>query len=104
MTTVARPARHTAHVAAPDDEMAICGRHWAIWQLNLVNFERGLSQTIEATIFPLGADGIPLMLGCLEFLAEPLPPVPTVDKAVTAETSAIYEFIDIGAGVPELSV
>ena len=84
----------------------ICSHPCGIWQLNPVHFERGFSQTVEATIFPLGpaSDGAPLMLGCLEFLAKSLAPVPTIDKAVTAETSAIYDFIDIGAGVPKLSV
>lgn len=98
----------------PDEQRAealeagrlICNHPCGIWQLNPVHFDRGISQIIEATIFPLGpgADGVPLMLGCLVFLQQTMQPVPAVDKAVNAETSAVYEFIDIGAGVPVLSV
>lgn len=98
------PAEQRAE--ALESARQICTRPCGIWQLNPVHYERGVSQMIEATIFPLGpaADGIPLMLGCLEFLPEQFPPVPTVDKAVTAETSAIYEFIDIGAGVGTIAL
>ena len=84
----------------------ICTRPCGIWQLNPVHFERGFAQVIEATIFPLGpgADGVPLMLGSLEFLRADLRPIPTVDKATVAETSAVYDFIDVGAGVPTLKL
>jgi hypothetical protein len=76
------------------------------WQLSPVVYERGFTQLVEVTIFPLGpnADGIPLMLGYLRFLPEKLNAVPPYDRAVSAETSKVYEFIDIGAGVPTLAL
>ena len=74
-----------------------------IWQLTPVIYERGFSQLVEVTTFPLGpgADGIPLLLGYLTFHYGPSDflLIPT-DRAVAAETSRIFEFIDIGAGVP----
>lgn len=92
------------HAEALEAARLICETPCGIWQLNPVHYERGFVQIIEATIFPLGAgaDGIPLMLGNLEFLAGPVKPIPSVDLAVVAETSKTFEFIDIGAGVPKL--
>jgi hypothetical protein len=75
------------------------------WQLSPVVYERGFTQLIEVTIFPLGpgADHIPLMLGYLKFLPGRLTAAAS-HRAVSAETSKIYKFIDIGAGVPTLIV
>jgi CheY-like chemotaxis protein len=76
------------------------------WQLSPIMYERGFTQLVEVTIFPLGSgsDGIPLMLGYLDFLPGKVTAVPLYDRAIAAETSKVYEFIDIGAGVPTLIV
>ena len=78
-----------------------------IWQLTPISYERGFSQFIEVTTFPLGpgADGVPLLVGFLAFhygTSDYL--VMPTDRAVSAETSRIFEFIDIGAGIPTLKV
>src|ERR1700760_752200 len=83
------PAQH--HAEALESARPICGRPCGIWQLTPVHYERGISQLIEATIFPLGstADGIPLMLGSLEFSPAP-GSYGELGKGVRAETSQIY--------------
>ena len=98
------PAEH--HAEAQESARLICGHPCGVWQLTPVHYERGHSQLIEATIFPLGpgADGIPLMLGSLEILPGISHRKTEAGKALSAETSKIYEFIDVGAGVPVLKV
>ena len=94
------------HAEALESARLICEHPCGIWQLTPVHYERGFSQLIEVTIFPLGAgaDQIPLMLGHLEFLTNnSLKPVER-GKGLSAETSQIYEFIDIGAGTPTLQI
>lgn len=90
------------HAEALEAARLICEVPCGIWQLNPIVYERGFVQLVEATIFPLGAgaDGIPLMLGNLEFLPGQTKLVNSVDVALNAETSRTFEFIDIGAGVP----
>ncbi len=98
------PAEH--HAEALESARLICNHPCGVWQLTPVHYERGYSQLIEATIFPLGpgADGIPLMLGSLEILPGMSPSKAVVGKAISAETSKTYEFIDVGAGVPTLQI
>jgi hypothetical protein len=94
------------HAEALESARLICEHPCGIWQLTPVHYERGFSQLIEVTIFPLGpgADQIPLMLGSLEFLTtNSIKPVQR-GKGLSAETSQIYEFIDIGAGTPSLQI
>ena len=84
----------------------LVGEHpCGIWQLTPINYDRGFSQLVEVTTFPLApaVDGIPLLIGYLTFHYGPSDFVvmPT-DRAVSAETSRIFRFIDIGAGVPLL--
>ncbi|MDE2075376.1 MAG: PAS domain-containing protein [Alphaproteobacteria bacterium] len=94
------------HAEALEAARLICTQPCGIWQINPVHYERGFTQLVEATIFPLGpgADSVPLMLGKLEFLGGPVELLPVVDKATSAETSSTFRFIDIGAGVPTLRV
>jgi hypothetical protein len=98
------PTEH--HAEALESARLICEHPCGIWQLTPVHYERGFSQLIEVTIFPLGAgaDGIPLMLGSLEFLPNDSHKATDRGKGLMAETSKIHEFIDIGAGVPTLSI
>jgi len=93
------PEQHTEALASA---RLICGHPCGIWQLNPVHYEGEYSQDVEATIFPLGptADGIPLMLGSLEYLKGAEHKAAAPGKGMSAETSSTYEFIDIGAGVP----
>jgi hypothetical protein len=94
------------HAEALESARLICEHPCGVWQLTPVHYERGFSQLIEATIFPLGAgaDGVPLMLCSLEFLATDNHKPGDLGKGLTAETSKVYEFIDIGAGVPTLTI
>jgi hypothetical protein len=82
----------------------ICEHPCGIWQLNPVGYANGSSRYIEATIFPLGPgdDDVPLMMLCFEFVEHKVSERDPVNKAVSVETSKIFEFIDIGAGVPNL--
>jgi hypothetical protein len=90
------PAEH--HAEALESARLICNHPCGIWQLTPVHYERGISQLIEVTIFPLGpgADGIPLMLGNLEFSNLTAGSQPDHGKGLRAETSRTYAFIDIG--------
>jgi hypothetical protein len=92
------------HAEALEAARLICTHPCGIWQLTPVHYDRGISQLIEATIFPLGpgADGVPLMLGYLEFA--PAAATGELGKGLAAETSQIFSFIDIGAGLPALVV
>jgi hypothetical protein len=94
------------HAEALESARLLSERPCGIWQLTPVHYERGFSQLIEATIFPLGPgpDGIPLMLGNLEFLPAHNQKAVDRGKGLSAETSKIYAFIDVGAGVPTLSL
>ncbi len=96
------PGKH--HAEALEAARLICSHPCGIWQLTPVHYDRGISQLIEATIFPLGpgVDGVPLMLGNLEFA--PAAVTAELGKGVSAETSQVYKFIDIGAGMPTLVV
>jgi hypothetical protein len=82
----------------------ICEHPCGIWQLNPIYYANGSSRYIEATIFPLGPgdDELPLMLLCFEFVEHKSVERNPADKAVSVETSKIFEFIDIGAGIPSL--
>src|SRR5579871_2251851 len=93
------------HAEALESARLICEHPCGIWQLTPVHYERGFSQLIEVTIFPLGpgADGIPLMLGSLEFLTTNNLKRVELGKGLSAETSQVFEFIDIGAGTPTRS-
>lgn len=94
------------HAESLESARLICEHPCGIWQLNPVHYERGFSQIVEATIFPLrtGAGRVSLMLGVLEFLDGPVRPIPLLDKAMTVDTAPHYGFIDIGAGIPTLSL
>lgn len=94
------------HAEALESARLICEHPCGIWQLTPVHYERGFSQLIEVTIFPLGpgTDGIPLMLGSLEFLPTSSQKPVNRGKGLSAETSRVYDFIDIGAGKPVLSL
>ena len=94
------PPEH--HAEALESARLICEHPCGVWQLTPVHYERGFSQRIEVTIFPLGraGDGTPLMLGYLEFLpSDRVGPI-LRGKGLSAETSKDFAFIDIGNGIP----
>ncbi|MGN6517138.1 MAG: PAS domain-containing protein [Rhizomicrobium sp.] len=76
-----------------------------LWQIAPLHNARGYGQLIEVTAFPLGAgdDGIPLLLchvGLMDILVQGA--LPTA-RGLALDTATQFRFLDIGAGVPELT-
>jgi len=98
------PAQFRADALATAE--LICSHPCGIWQLTPSHYERGYSQLIEATIFPLGetVQGTPLMLGHLEFLDWPEWHSFSEVRVLSVETALDFAFIDIGAGLPDWTI
>jgi len=95
------PAQY--HAAALATARLIWEHPCGIWQLTPLHYERGYSQLLEVTIFPLrpAPDGTPLMLAHIEFHAWSRWQRIARGSVLSVETAVDFAFINIGAGVPE---
>jgi hypothetical protein len=73
-----------------------------LWQVMAVHYERGYSQNVEITAFPLiaGEGSAPLLVIVMIPVAGLVKAHPSPGKVMVADTASTFEFIDIGAGVP----
>jgi hypothetical protein len=77
-----------------------------LWQISPAHLVRGYATNLEITAFPLAAEGNKsFYLLSLVLPAGGLKPssLPT-DHGVGIDTAVTHEFIDLGAGIPELRV
>ena len=73
-----------------------------LWQMTKVHYERGTSQLLEMTAFPLAANqnNAPVILVLSRVIEGFQVPTQTPDVAMLADTAMKFEFLDIGNGVP----
>ena len=76
-----------------------------LWQISPAHLVRGYATNLEITAFPLTAEGSGFYLLSLVLPAGGLKPssLPT-DHGVGIDTAVTHEFIDLGAGIPQLHV
>ena len=79
------------------------GHPCGVWQVAKVHYKRGLAWMMEQTGFPLGPaeNGYPLLLVLANPASDAQPPTLKPDKAMVADTATKWEFLDVGAGIPE---
>jgi hypothetical protein len=91
------------HRDAIESVRHIVQRPCGLWQLTPVHYERGFSHLVEFTIFPLepGANGVHLLLVLTQSLQGLLRHEPTNSKVMSVGTALSYQYVDVGAGVPD---
>jgi len=90
------------HEAALQSARMMIAQPCGLWQLTTVHYQRGTSQLLEITAFPLcaGSDCAPYILGLSRGTAKYYASEENPDAAICAETALKFEFLDIGNGVP----
>ncbi len=74
-----------------------------LWQVMPVHFESGVALDAEVTAFPLlpAENTAPLLMVHVRFPGRLVPPTPFKGSTILVETATQYQFLDVGAGVPE---
>lgn len=76
-----------------------------LWQVMAAHYQRGFSQYLEMTAFPLVSEnGTGQMLSFLAPLRGHVAPMPPGLSVMSIDTAITFEFLDVGAGVPEWPV
>ncbi len=72
-----------------------------LWQITNLHYERGTSNLVEMTFFPLrGPEGGPnFILSHLNFIGMGSDGMQKI-RAIAADTARTFQFLDVGAGVP----
>jgi hypothetical protein len=72
-----------------------------LWQVMAAHYQRGFSQYLELTAFPIATEvGGGQMLSFLAPLRGHVVPMPPGLSVMSIDTAVTFEFLDIGAGVP----
>jgi len=88
---------------AIDSVREIVGRPCGLWQVMPLQYARGIACNVEITIFPLKAENSgPCQLLILSQFQDVLAThLSIADKISSADTAVEFEYIDVGAGVPD---
>ncbi len=72
-----------------------------LWQMSNLRYERGISNLVEMTMFPLAGtpDGPQFVLVHLNFMGTGADSG-SAPRAISADTALTFRFLDVGAGLP----
>jgi hypothetical protein len=91
------------HADALQSIRSIFAQPCGVWQIMTMHYERMFAEPLEVTILPLSgdADRPPVLLNYVRPIPQPAQPAPTNGMAMRVDTASHFEFIDIGAGIPD---
>jgi hypothetical protein len=91
------------HADALQSIRLIFSQPCGLWQIMTMHYERMFAEPLEVTILPLSgdADRPSILLNYVKPVPQVAQPTPTNGMAMRVDTASHFQFIDVGAGVPD---